>query len=473
MRILDRVAAVIRTHKLLNQKDSVIAAVSGGADSLALLHILANLELELKLTAVYVDHGLRPLETPHEQQTIADSCRALKIPFAVRTVDVRQLVAQEKKSPEEAARILRYRALEEFRQQCGAKLIAVGHTADDQVEEFFIRLLRGSSSRGLAGMRLKRDNIVRPLLFAKKAHLAGFLSERGIAWCLDSSNLDRQFLRNRVRLDLLPLLEAKFNPALRTTILRNMDVLAEEDNLLNDQTVAAYRQCVECTDVSTMSRIPAQLFIRRENFLASHPAIRRRILEKSCWQMAIRPTYEQIRTLVEYMESGKTGGELHLEDGVRVEKSPDGLRLIRPLPPGVPRGSRPPAPVIRQVIPGPGSYMVFEADKELVLEESGVIAARQPTGDQLLVDRAKISFPLLLRSFLPGEKFFPCGGRGGKKIARYFNEQKIPAKERPAWPVLLSADKVIALVGLQLDDAFRVTAGTSTILSIRWRDRKR
>lgn len=479
MRILDRVASVIRTHRLINENDRVVVAVSGGADSLALLHILAEIDLPLHLTAIYIDHGLRPRETPQEKKTIEKSCLALNIPFSTRRVNVHELVAQGKKSLEEAARILRYGALEEFRQECGARLIAVGHSADDQVEEFFIRLIRGSSSRGLSGMRPQRDTIVRPLLSEKKAQLVEFLVDRGIHWCLDSSNQDRQFLRNRVRLDLLPLLEKSFNPALRTTILHHMDVLAEEDKFLHEQTETASGQCISFSEAAVNGggdsddAHQAQLIINREMFLANHQAIRRRILEKSCWRMGVRPTYGQIRTLAEYLENGKNGSELHLEKGVRAEKTANELRLSRPLDKGALRGSRRPSPSINHTIPGLGSYPIPEANRVLVLKEISPTGENEKSAGELRVDLDMLSFPLLLRSCLPGEKFSPYNGPGRKKISRYFNERKIAPKERPAWPVLLSADKIIALVGLQLDDKVRISPTTRRILSIHWRDRQK
>jgi tRNA(Ile)-lysidine synthase len=469
MSILNRVASIIRSHSLINQNDSVVVAVSGGADSLALLHILHNIDLPLRLTAVYIDHGLRPQEIPHEQRTINENCQILKIPFHVRTIDVHAFAGREKKSLEEAARILRYRALEKFRQECGAQLIAVGHTADDQVEEFFIRLIRGSSSRGLSGMKVKRDNIIRPLLFEKKKQLVDFLSERHIYWCLDSSNMDRQFLRNRVRLDLIPLLEKDFNPALGKTLLQNMNILAEEDNFINEQTETLYSRCIKLSE-STLAAKDTQLIINREKFIGTHPAIRRRIIEKSCWQMGIRPTYEHICKLVELIEYGKNGSELHLEDGVRAEKLPNKLIFGRPLPNGLIRGSRRSSPSIGQTIPGPGIYSILGVNKELELRERTLTAGDEKIGDELKVDLDKIIFPLQLRSFLPGERFYPYGGSGSKKISRYFNEKNIPPKERPAWPVLLSGDRIVALVGLQIDDNFRITSDTKNVLSISWRD---
>ncbi len=472
MRILERVASVIRSHSLINRNDHVVVAVSGGADSLALLHILSGVDLSLNLVAIYIDHGLRPLETPSEQKTIADSCLALKIPFQVRRINVAEFVAGSKKSLEEGARILRYTALEEFRRECGANLIAVGHTADDQVEEFFIRLIRGSSSKGLSGMKLKRDHIVRPILFEKKTQLIEFLAERGINWCLDTSNLDRQFLRNRVRLDLLTKLEENFSPGLRKTVLQNMDILREEDNFLTNHTETAFSQCVSLIKSSTDKENISRLVVNRSKFLDTHPAIQRRILEKSCWQMAIRPTYDQICTLIEFIKNGRNGSELHLDDGVRAEKLPGQLLLGRPLPKGRVRGSELPAPSINQTIPCPGVYGVSGTDKELIIKEMGFTAGCKNVDEELWVDLDKIVFPLLLRSFLPGERFSPYGGSGSKKISRYFNERKIPHKERPGWPVLLSENRVVAIVGLQLDHNVRISSTTGKILSIVWRKRE-
>jgi tRNA(Ile)-lysidine synthase len=472
MPLQDRVTAVIHRHRLFGANDCLIVAVSGGSDSMALLHILHHIDLPLRLVAVYVDHGLRPEETPQEQKIIAANCLALHIPFRVRSVGVRELVARGQNSPEEAARILRYSALEEIRREYGASVIAVGHSADDQVEQFFIRLLRGSSRRGLSGMMVKRDHIVRPLLFEKKTTLMAFLADRGVSWCLDSSNLDRRFLRNGIRLDLLPLLEEKFNPAVRKTILQAMDILAAEDGYLKEQTDRAYGQCVEMARVPIDNEQRRQLIIDSGPFLACHPAIRRRIIEQSCWQMDIRPTYEQICTLGDLIACGKNGSEVHLGDGVRAEKSSHTLRLFRPLPKGMLRGSSPCAPPVTQIIPGAGIYPIAGTDKELVLEEREATTCRPTTAGELLVDRAELSFPLLLRSALPGEKFHPCGGPGSKKISRFFNERKIPARERSAWPVLLSGGRVVALVGLQLDHGFRLSAGTADILAISWRTRR-
>jgi len=382
-------------------------------------------------------------------------------------------MTQGKYSPEEAARILRYASLEELRKQCRADLLAVGHTADDQVEEFFLRLIRGSGSGGLSGMKLKRGHIVRPLLFEQKSQLVDYLRQLGITWCFDSSNLDRRYLRNRVRLELLPFLEENFTPAIGKTVRQSMDILAEEDKLLDVQAAAAYTDSIHLAEISKpvdCAKKPAPLVIDKKALLATHPAIRRRVLEKIFHQLGIPPNYEQIRTLLEFIESGKNGCELHLTDGVRAENFPQELRLSRPLPKGLLRGSGRPAAPINILIPGPGKYPIGATGRQLILEERDAAAGASLADGELQADLAKISFPLRLRSSLPGEKFHPRGGPGRKKISRYFNEKKIPAKQRPAWPVLLSGDKVVAIAGLQLDHFFRITSATNRILAIRWQE---
>ncbi len=180
MQIVDRIQSLITYHKLMAANERILVAVSGGADSLALLHILKSIDLPLQLMAAYIDHGLRPQETPKERKLIAKNCRALDVPFTVREVDVHGLMGRGKYSPEEAARILRYEGLEELRKQYSCDLLAVGHTADDQVEEFFLRLIRGGGRGGLSGMKLKRDHIVRPLLFEQKSQLICYLTELGV-----------------------------------------------------------------------------------------------------------------------------------------------------------------------------------------------------------------------------------------------------------------------------------------------------
>lgn len=467
--LIPRVTQTIITNRLLKEGDKVIVGVSGGADSLALLCILHAIRINLQLIAVYVDHGLRPTEIPREIETIGTCCRGLKVPFVVHSIDVTSFAEKNKRSIEDSARFLRYEIFHKLFNLHSAGAIAVGHNADDQVEEFFLRAIRGSSRKSLSGMDFKNDPVIRPLLNIRKTELTDFLKANDIPWCLDSSNLSRNYLRNRVRLDLLPLLKNDFNPSINKTILQNMDILREEEKFLETSAMVAYQECVICTPESNTDANGERLTLRSEIFSNFHPAIRRRVLEKCCWKMSCRPSYEQICALMELVIRGNTGGEIHLAAGLRVIKTVETLFFSRPLPSDQTRGSSKPVAVAEISIPRPGQYLFKELNTELTLEEIPVASVKRNDTEVLYIDRAKIDFPLLCRSSILGERFHPLGAPGSKKVARFFSDKKVPAKTRPSCPVLLSNNQVVALPGLQVDEKYKVTGATITALRIGWK----
>ncbi len=462
--LLNRVEKIIRSHALLKQNDKIIVGVSGGADSLALLHILHELDWKLQLIAVYIDHGLRPGEIEEEKQTIKNCCRRLNIRFITESVNVQKYINRKKCSPEEGARIIRYNTLEKIRSDHKASAIAIAHTSDDQVEEFFIRLIRGSSLKGLAGMKLKRDLIIRPLLHESKAVLIHYLAENRVTFCQDSSNVDRRFLRNRVRLDLLPKLEKEFNPSMRQTILQNMDILGHDDDFLEEVSVKAFEECVECdTDGS-------QLVVSPVCLNAYHQAIQRRIIEKCFWRMKINPGYIQIRSLLHFSQAAENSRQLHLADGVRAVKSLNQIVLSRPLKKGQLRGSISVNSFKPFHIAEPGSYTIKGTGMILTLSVSPVRTGNNTNRKSLFLDMKTIAFPLLVRPALVGERFKPYNSPGKKKICRYLGEKKIAVKRRAGYPVLVSDNKVIAIPGLEIAHEVRVARATQKILEIGLED---
>ena len=462
-----RINDYISAQKNLNAYDKIIVAVSGGADSFALLHILHNIDFPLQLIAVYINHELRPLEVPGEIETISNCCHSLHIPFLTETVQAKQFAVKEKRSIEEAARIRRYDALERIRRKHSANFIAVGHTADDQVEGFFIRIIRGGSRKSLSGMARISGTIIRPLLLENKKTLIHYLTEKKINWCVDSSNLEKTFLRNRIRLDLLPLLEQQFNPSIRKTVLHSMDILSTEEDYLANKTRQAIEQCLSFSGPNTSTQTD-QITIDQRRFLQYHKAIQNRIMENACWKLAIRPSYQHIQALSQLIKNPHGGKELHLSDGVRAEKSESKIILSRPLHSGILRGSRKSPPIKEHLIDGIGQYFIEETGKTLILTNFLSNHKKMQPHASLLVDSDKITFPLQLRSYLPGERFQPFGRSGTKKISRFLSDKKIDAKRRNSIPVLLTGGNIIALPGLEIDDHFRITDATQNILSIEW-----
>jgi tRNA(Ile)-lysidine synthase len=338
----------------IREGDGIVVAVSGGPDSMALLHLLAaaRQSLRLELTAVWIDHGLRPLETPQEREAVAAAADKSGIPFLLRQAPVAAYAAEQRLSIEHAARELRYAILREAARSCGAALIAVGHTADDQAEELLLRLLRGSGRKGLAGMSMRNGDIIRPLLRFSKQELLAWLERRGLAFCYDSSNSERKFLRNRVRHELLPFLEERFEPGIRNALLKTADSLAADEDLFEELTDKAWDETVREEDSGLTKLL-------RRPFRSLRPALQRRVLERLLWRLGSRADYEQILLLAEAALQGRNRSELHLSGGLRagifadtVEFSyPAGRRAWRgrllPAPNRAPSAA-PPAPVPRQ-----------------------------------------------------------------------------------------------------------------------------
>jgi len=464
--LTQRVEQYICHHTLLQGNEKIVVGVSGGVDSLALLHILHELDLDLHLIAVYIDHGLRLEEAEAEKKTVKKYCQHLQIPFISESVNVPDYVTKNKCSPEEGARILRYGTLEKVRCDSGASLIAVAHTADDQVEEFFIRLIRGSSLRGLSGMQPRRDLIIRPLLDEAKETLLNYLTVKGVSFCQDSSNFDRKFMRNRVRFDLLPRIKKEFNPSIRHTILQNMDILTHDDNCLNEICNSAFKECVGCHLSVDSETTFSQLLLFPASLSKYHHAIQRRVIEKCFWQMKIKPGYRQIQAVLHFTQTTDSGHELHLADGVRVEKSVNQILISRPLEKGRLRGS-----VLMRTfrafhIPSPGTYRIEELGKTLKISVSTRVTAPGTRKSVVFLDLRSVNFPLYLRPPKPGERFRPYNSPGRKKIVRYLSDKKIDRNNRSSYPVLLSNNRIIALPGLQIAHDVRITESTEKILII-------
>ncbi|NTV14305.1 MAG: tRNA lysidine(34) synthetase TilS, partial [Desulfobulbaceae bacterium] len=330
----------------------VVVGVSGGGDSLALLLVLAALrpELALALTAVYVDHGLRPGEAPAEAELVATVAAARQIPFRSGLIPVRAQAKAQGVSLEAAGRELRYRFLHQVAAEQGGALVAVAHHADDQAEELLLRLLRGAGRAGLAGMAPRNyRGVIRPFLDFPQARLRDYLRDCQCAWLEDSSNRDPRFLRNRVRLELLPLLEGRFNPAIRAGLVRTGRILAAEEELLAGLAGEFFAAVLVGPTAAD------HLTLEVARFRAGHPALQRRALEMALVALAAPVRFRFIEDLRQLAAS--RGGELHLPQGLRAVKAGGRLSLAYPAGRTRQRGNPAPLPAPPAVeIAGPGSW---------------------------------------------------------------------------------------------------------------------
>ena len=307
---------LVRTHELIPSGSRVVVAVSGGPDSTALFHILASLRrvLGCSLLCAHVDHGLRPDEAEAEAARVRELAASLAAPFFLFRVDTLAHGQQHGLSIEEAARDLRYACLRDCAREQGADLIAVGHTADDQAEEVLLRLLRGSGRMGIGGMALKNRDIIRPLLQTDKQQLLAYLDRHGLSFCEDSSNADTRFLRNRIRHQLLPLLEADFDPGIRRALCKSAENLQEDEDYLRSRLDRIWDGMVR----GRTGNKTGGYVLDRAAFAAQHPCLRRRAVERLLHMLGARVRHAHILAVLDGAASGRPGSELHLGRGLRV-----------------------------------------------------------------------------------------------------------------------------------------------------------
>ena len=461
------VLSTVKTHKLLSHGQHVVVGVSGGPDSLCLLLLLKQLFPGVSLSAAYIDHQLRPAENQAEKELIEEHCRQLSIHVVIQSVDVPGELTSTGESVEACCRRLRSRALEQIRQHQCADFIAVGHTADDQVEEVLLRLISGSSLKGLSGMSYKNGLVIRPLLDISKTQILTYLDSRDLVYCLDSSNLSDRFLRNRIRHELLPMLESRFNPSIRRTIIQTAERLGIEEDFLRLEAAHLYSEMVSFKD-GQEEQAQAPRRVDSAALSVVHPALRRRVIERICWEMGSRPDHQAIVSIDKTLCHGTTGTELHLPNRLRVVKEPESLFFVLLDAQHSKRGRLTLPGTIYFQIPSPGEFQLHDHDMQVSIEV--VDRCVDPPSDTSVLDADLISFPLTLRSPQPGDRFTPLGAPGRKTVARFLGERRIAAHRRGRCPVLISGQDIVCVVGVEIDERYRISEQTRRSLLIKIAD---
>ncbi|MFN2354658.1 MAG: tRNA lysidine(34) synthetase TilS [Desulfopila sp.] len=459
---------ILQKNNLVLPYDRIIVGVSGGPDSMALLHLFCQCGLDITVIAVYVDHGLRPQESSKEQAVVRQVAQQYLLDYEIIGVDAKEHKKGSGCSLEESCRVLRYKALEECRHQYDAHTIAVAHTADDQAEEILLRLFRGTGLKGLSGMAMKNANIIRPLLTTSKSTLLGYLQSSNIDYCIDSSNADRAMLRNRLRLDLLPLIKRNFNPSLQATLLQTSEILREEDRLLDD---ILQQKFSTCCHVAKNSRTHFSIELHLAPFLNEHIAMQRRMVENAIHHFSIRPHFRHINDVLSMACSTTTATELHLPQGLRVVRWRDVIWFFQPHGRTPFRGSTHFRPPLDMEVQCDGDYLLEAIGIKIHLQAHSTpppYTPPHPYHRALVLDGGKLTFPLQLRHHRTGERFSPQGMEGSKKVAKFLSDAKIAKHQRQQHPVLVSQGKIVAVVGLRADNSFGASRDSRHIIVVSW-----
>lgn len=462
--LLDRTAAIAdlpqwvsryaRQENLFAPGDRVLVAVSGGPDSVALLQLLHRLhsELNLELGVAHFDHGLRGRESREEAGFVAALTKSLSLPFFGGEGDTRQLARGKKISLQMAARRLRLRFLKDTCRNHSYQKLALGHTADDQVELFFLRLLRGAGPEGLAGMpSITPEGLVRPLLAVGKEVILAWLRQENLPYRQDPSNLKRDYLRNRVRLDLLPRLE-EYNPRVRDAVWRAQALLQEEQLVLGPEVARTWAEVGEDLG-SDFYRLHIPEFLQLP--AALQKLVLRSVLHKILEEYPLSAA--QVDGVLDLAKAGKSGGQMSLGT-CRVARAGADLHIFRRLPAPFPDGG---------VLPTcPGSFEAEGWKWRLTSHPYSPEAPRPQETQIAWFDQDCVNFPLEIRWFQSGDRFWPTGAPGYRKLQDFLVDSKIPRWLRPYLPLVVSRGQIIWIPGLRLAETAKLTGETRNLLEL-------
>ncbi|MEW6586075.1 MAG: tRNA lysidine(34) synthetase TilS [Nitrospirota bacterium] len=450
--IHSQVLRTIDKYSMLHGTERVLVGLSGGADSVCLLHILNHLKVRLKLElhALYVDHGLRPEETPAEIAFCRKFCEGLSVPFMKKAVDVKSFAEEQGLNKQEAARELRYRRLEEAASEINADKIALAHTADDQLETVIMRFLRGSGSAGLAGIPPVRKNIIRPLIGTERREIERFIRENNLEYTVDSSNLKEDYARNKVRLSVIPMLK-ELNPHVIETLSRTAEIFRDEERYFEIIVTKALMKMI-CRKTARS----IEIFLAP--FEIMDKVIMRRVLRRAVDETkGLRGIgFIHIEDIIELIKRGDPGDRLYLPKGIRAIKEYATLHLT----------SEPPQKIETVGLPVPGQVTLREARAVI---KASLSAEESDFGDgkmTIVLDADKTGTSLAIRARDQGDFFYPLGFGRRKKLQDYFVDQKVPRDERDIVPVVTSGEGVIWIAGFRGDDRFKVTDATKQFLKL-------
>ncbi|MFN3476619.1 MAG: tRNA lysidine(34) synthetase TilS [Candidatus Methylomirabilales bacterium] len=447
--LLEKVQRTIARYGMLNPEEKVVIAVSGGPDSMVLLHLLRRLQepFHLHLHVAHLNHGLRGEEGERDATFVKSWAEKWGLPSTIGRIEVRRT----KGSLQEAARHARYRFLEEVAKGVGASRIALGHTQDDLAETVLINLLRGAGLKGLAGIPPARERwIIRPLIEVSRREILAYAESEGVPFVVDASNLREEYLRNRIRQKLLPTL-AEYNPRIVEALARAALILREEDAYLSALANEALSTLLLMGDQEADLPVPALERL--------HPALSRRILREAFFRISgLSLSWEKTLALEGLLRA--LSGRLTLPGGVAALREGERLVFSR-------KGGSQGVEVVYRLsktdeakLPAFGLRLYFT----LLPKETWDPKTTSPFC--AFFDAEKMKGPLTVRAWRPGDRFFPLGLGGSKKLQDFFVDLKIPRWRRPSIPLLFSGDQIAWVVGLRIDDRFKVTEETQEVLKV-------
>jgi tRNA(Ile)-lysidine synthase len=434
--VLPDFQSYVAKHALLRPGDRVGVAVSGGADSVALLRCLleAREEFGIVLSVVHFNHKLRNEDSELDEQFVGQLATRFDVPFQCDSADTRRFAREKELSLEAAARELRYTFFGRLVREGQLDKVATAHTLDDQAETVLLRLLRGTGTSGLAAVlpRLKvaEGAIVRPFLGSRRCDVLEYLNQIAQTWREDSSNVVPAFTRNRVRHQLVPLLETSFNPHVTVALANLAEVARAEDEFWSTQTAEAFVSCArpDHLDSAALCRLPL--------------ALQRRVVRLAAIQKGITLDFEHTERILDLIKGTRSnaGRTIELPNGFRATVGSNAVQFESTEVQARPCG-------FARVLTVPGEVAIPEL--RILVRTTVISKGSELDGynDDRRLALSRVGSELLVRNWRPGDRFWPAHTRSEKKVKELLQERHLPARAKALWPVALSGDEIVWMRG--------------------------
>lgn len=458
--MIDIVKNYIINNELINNGDKVLVALSGGPDSVCLLHILCKLrdELNISIGAIHINHLLRGSESYDDENYVINLCKILDVEYYIERINISDISKEKNISLEMAGREERYKAFESIKKKYRYDKIAVGHNANDQAETILMRMMRGTGLEGLTGIRCKREGgIIRPILCLDRASIESYCSENKLIARIDKSNFEKVYNRNKVRLDILPYMKENFNGDIIDTFNRMALLLQSDNEYLEAQADKAYKEyCLSSGSVVKMSNRIFQ--IEKEAIITR--VIKRAFKEasKSHQNFEMKHIYDVMN-----LNNKSTGKKINLTNDIIVEnsyehiifKSNNSIDTIR---------ESCELDILKCDIPIKVDYEkyivcfdVINIKNKIEFSNNGLIK---------YFDYDNIEEKVTIRHRNDGDRIKPLGMSGSKKLKDIFINLKIPRSERDIVPIVAFDSSVAWVVGYKTSEDFKITKDTKKILKV-------
>lgn len=462
MNISSLVLKTIEKYNMLERGDKVIAAVSGGADSVCMLHILNNLKNDLKfsLCCAHINHGLRGEAADSDEAFVKALCVNMGIDFYSKKFDVARLAEENKITCEEAGRNVRYSFFEEIKTKYGYNKVATAHNKNDNAETVLMRIIRGTGIDGLAGIPyMRNDGVIRPILDISREQVEEYCAENNLEFCTDATNLENDFTRNKVRNMLIPFIEREFNAKISDSLIRLSDSAEEDSKFLKSYTKRLYQRLGNPIPGSKLNTLHV------DSLKLLEKPILTRVLQLAAEKSSpAKLEKKHICDIIELLNKN-TGASINLPQGLVAEINYGWLTFSGPLDKIEVKSN---ADGFFADIAIGDTVCIEALGKEISIREENAKEYKCKI-NEIAADIDKIGFqPLFLRSRRDGDKIVWFSDGKAKKIKNIFIDEKIPQKDRNKIPLLATGDEIIAIVGSRVSEKYKITKDSERALVIRY-----